>query len=138
MHMTGKEKTLAAKRVREGCASMVEVLAVSRGVSGFALGVVCTKALSKSRLIRLTSTLLLRVSQPGALFQKASPLCLHKSCAIQRCGQAGKKGVCPPETRHSRSCTCRAAPAASQLYLSSGRDRKSTRLNSSHLGISYA
>src|SRR5205085_8739609 len=62
----------------------------------------------------------------------ASPRCALPNCG---CRRAGRSSPSPARSRSSlardTSCTCPASPAAR-------RDRKSTRLNSSHSQISYA
>src|SRR5690606_41853038 len=83
---------------------------------------------------------------PTPLF---SPLPLHAALPIcprsarKRCVGAGAAGPGPPHPAHLvESCwTCRRkgqARARGLGGLRSGADRKSTRLNSSHVKISYA
>src|SRR5947199_7199457 len=61
-------------------------------------------------------------------------LSLHDALPICRRSPAPRARESPPAARHS----ARRAPAAPARSAAAGQDRKSTRLNSSHLGISYA
>src|ERR1035438_571475 len=86
MHITGKEKTLAARRPMVACSLMVLLPAIGQAGSDAVGAEVCTVISPRSS--GLSPFPLSTVPQPRALSRKASLPCLDRSCAIRRCDQA--------------------------------------------------
>src|SRR5437899_12496530 len=85
-------------------------------------------------LIGFAAELLFFLNEPAA--PVICTLSLHDALPISGCASGTARASAARRRQIARAATALGSPAASHRV--SGTDRKRTRLNSSHLGISYA